>query len=220
MTIDEILRRLEAKYGTRRRKRFDPISELVLTIISQNTSDTNSVPAFEALQRTFPDWHQVAEANPEKIADIIHAGGLEHIKANRIKLVLNEILKQRGQLDLNFLKRMPLNEAKAWLKRLPGVGPKTAACVLLFSLGMPALPVDTHVYRVARRLDLVSAKASAESAHEILESSVPAKDILRFHLLLVEHGRRQCTARRPDCPPCLLLEGCQFGQSMLHGCVS
>ena len=220
MTIDEILRRLEAKYGTRRRNRLDPISELVLTIISQNTTDTNSVPAFEALQRAFPDWHQVAEANPEKIANTIRAGGLEHIKAKRIKLVLSEILKQRGQLDLYFLKRMPLNEAKAWLKRLPGVGPKTAACVLLFSLGMPALPVDTHVYRVARRLGLVSAKASAESAHDILESLVPAKDILRFHLLLVEHGRRQCTARRPDCPPCPLLEGCQFGQSVLYGSVS
>lgn len=216
MTVAEILSRLEAKYGNRQRNRLDPISELVLTIISQNTSDTNSRPAFEALQKAFPDWYQLAEANPQDIANAIHAGGLEHIKANRIKLALNEILKQRGQFDLNFLRSMPLDEAKAWLKQLPGVGPKTAACVLLFSLDMPALPVDTHVYRVARRLGLVSAKASAENAHDILEGLVQAKDILRFHLLLIEHGRRQCAARRPDCPPCPLLEGCPFGQSVLY----
>ena len=216
MTVAEIIHRLEVKYGNRQRNRLDPISELVLTIISQNTADTNSRPAFEALREAFPDWYQLAEVNPEEIANAIHAGGLEHIKANRIKLVLKEILRQRGQLDLNFLKRMPLDEAKAWLKQLPGVGPKTAACVLLFSLDMPALPVDTHVYRVARRLGLVSAKASVESAHDILESLVPAKDVLRFHLLLVEHGRRQCTARCPDCPPCPLLEYCPFGQSVLY----
>jgi len=216
MTVAEIIHRLEVKYGNRQRNRLDPISELVLTIISQNTADTNSRPAFEALREAFPDWYQLAEVNPEEIANAIHAGGLEHIKANRIKLVLKEILRQRGQLDLNFLKRTPLDEAKAWLKQLPGVGPKTAACVLLFSLDMPALPVDTHVYRVARRLGLVSAKASVESAHDILESLVPAKDVLRFHLLLVEHGRRQCTARCPDCPPCPLLEYCPFGQSVLY----
>jgi endonuclease III len=216
MTVDEIIRRLEAKYGNLQRRRLDPISELVLTIISQNTSDINSRPAFESLQETFPDWYQVAEANPEEIANAIHAGGLENIKAARIKLVLNEILRQRGKLDLNFLKKMPLDEAKAWLKHLPGVGPKTAACVLLFSLDMPALPVDTHVYRVTQRLGLVSAKASAESAHDILESLVPAKDVLRFHLLLIEHGRRQCTARRPNCPPCPLVIGCPFGQSVLY----
>lgn len=215
MTVAEILHRLQAKYGNRQRNRLDPISELVLTIISQNTSDTNSRPAFETLQKAFPDWYQLAEANPQDIANAIHAGGLEHIKANRIKLALKEILKQHGQFDLNFLRNMPLDEAKAWLKQLPGVGPKTAACVLLFSLDMPALPVDTHVYRVARRLGLVSAKASAENAHDILESIVPANDILSFHLLLVQHGRRQCTARRPDCPPCPLLEGCPFGQSVL-----
>jgi endonuclease-3 len=217
MTVDEIIHRLEAKYGNRQRNRIDPISELVLTIISQNTSDTNSRPAFEALQEAVRDWYQVAEANPEEIANAIHAGGLEHIKANRIKLVLKEILRQRGQLDLNFLKRMPLDEAKAWLKQLPGVGPKTAACVLLFSLDMPALPVDTHVYRVSRRLGLVSSKASAESAHDILEKIVPPGDVLRFHLLIIEHGRRLCKARHPDCPPCPLLEGCPFGQSVLYG---
>jgi endonuclease III len=216
LSIEEIIRRLETKYGNIRRNRLDPISELVLTIISQNTSDINSRPAFKSLQKAFPDWYQVAEANPKEIANAIHAGGLENIKAARIKLVLNEILRQHGKLDLNFLKKMPLDEAKAWLKQLPGVGPKTAACVLLFSLDMPALPVDTHIYRVTRRLGLVSAKTSAENAHDILESLVPAKNILRFHLLLIEHGRRQCTARRPNCLPCPLFEGCPFGQSALY----
>jgi len=217
MTVAEIIRCLEAKYGRQQRSRLDPISELVLTIISQNTSDANSRPAFGALREAFAGWQQVAEARPEEIADAIRAGGLEHIKARRIKQALSEILRQRGQLDLNFLRGMPLDEAKAWLRRLPGVGPKTAACVLLFSLDMPALPVDTHVYRVARRLGLVSAKASAESAHDILESLVPPKDVLRFHMVLIEHGRRQCTARRPDCPQCPLLEGCPFGQSAGYG---
>jgi len=217
MTVAEIIRRLEAKYGPQQRSRLEAVSELILTIISQNTSDANSRPAFRALLEAFTDWHQVAEAKPEEIAAAIRAGGLEHIKARRIKLALSEILRQRGRLDLDFLRDMPLDEAKAWLRRLPGVGPKTAACVLLFSLDMPALPVDTHVYRVARRLGLVSAKASAEKAHDILESLVPDGDVLRFHLLLIEHGRRMCTARRPDCPQCPLLEGCPFGQSAFYG---
>jgi len=217
MTTAEIIRRLEAKYGSQKRSRFDPVSELVLTIISQNTSDANSRPAFKALQKAFTDWQQVAKAEPEQIAAAIRAGGLEHIKAKRIKLALAEILRQRGRLELDFLKNMPLEEAKRWLRQLPGVGPKTAACVLLFSLGMPALPVDTHVYRVARRLGLVSARVSAESAHEILEALVPPEDVLRFHMLLIEHGRRLCKARQPACPACPLLEGCPFSQSIVFG---
>ena len=217
MTVADIMRRLEVKYGPQQRSRLDPISELVLTVISQNTSDANSRPAFSALREAFADWQQVAEARPEEIAAAIRAGGLEHIKARRIKLALSEILTQRGQLDLDFLREMPLDQAKAWLRRLPGVGPKTVACVLLFSLDMPALPVDTHVYRVARRLGLVSAGVSAESAHDILESLISPKDVLRFHLLLIEHGRRLCAARRPDCPQCPLLEGCPFGQSVVYG---
>jgi endonuclease-3 len=216
MTVAEMICRLEEKYGHQERNRRDPISELVLTIISQNTSDANSRPAFRALREAFADWQQVAQAEPEEIAAVIRAGGLEHIKARRIKLALREILRRHKQLDLGFLREMPLDKAKAWLRQLPGVGPKTAACVLLFSLDMPALPVDTHVYRVARRLGLVSAKASAESAHDILEGLLPARDVLRFHLLLVRHGRQQCTSGRPKCPQCPLLEGCLFAQSLVY----
>ncbi len=215
MIVVEIINILEAKYGTIKRRRLDPVSELVYTILSQNTSDTNSIPAFDKLHKTFPNWSKAVEAKPEVIADIIHSAGLENIKAVRIKLVLNEILRQRGNLELIFLKKMPLDEAKAWLRQLPGVGPKTAACVLLFSLGMPVMPVDTHVFRVSRRLGLLSNNISPEAAHAVLESIVPANDILPFHLLLVEHGRRQCSARRPGCISCPLLEDCPFGQSQL-----
>lgn len=217
MTVVEIIQRLEVQYGEMKRRYEDPISELVYTIISQNTSDTNSIPAFEALKKAFPNWRKAAEANPEVIATTIRSAGLENIKAERIKLVLNEILSQRGNLNLEFLHTLPLNEAKAWLKKLPGVGPKTAACVLLFSLGMPALPIDTHVYRVSHRLGLLSAKISPENAHDVLEGMVPASYILRFHLLLVQHGRRQCKARRPGCSSCPLLEGCPFGQTLVYG---
>jgi len=217
MTISEIIERLEARYGTQRRPQLDAVSELVLTILSQNTSDANSRPAFEKLIAVFPSWEQVLRADTQTIAETIRAAGLENIKSVRIQKVLAQIMALRGSLDLTFLKDMPLEEAKKWLRNLPGVGPKTAACVLLFSLGMPALPVDTHVYRVARRLGLVSSTTSVESAHEVLESQLKPKDVLRFHMLMIEHGRHLCSARKPRCAECPLLPGCPFGQSLTFG---
>lgn len=210
MKIDEVLSLLAQGYGVPRwRPRTDPLSELILTVLSQNTSDTNSRRAFQGLL-ALPGkgWEAAAEASVEEIARAIHQGGLARVKAPRIKLLLQALREQRGSLDLGFLREMPLPEAKAWLRRLPGVGPKTAACVLLFSLGRPALPVDTHIYRVVRRLGLIDSRVSAEKAHELLEALVPPEDIYPFHVNLIAHGRRVCKAQRPRCLMCLFREGC------------
>lgn len=209
MTIDEIISLLAQEYGPRPwRARRDPISELIFTVLSQNTSDNNSQRAFNKLLSRFGSREMVAIAPVEEIAELIWVGGLARVKAPRIKNILKAIWEKRGSIELDFLKDVPLPEAKAWLRELPGVGPKTAACVLLFSLGMPALPVDTHVYRVARRLGLIDYKVSVEEAHDLLEALLLPAQVYPFHVYMVEHGRRTCVARRPRCPRCILREGC------------
>src|SRR3990170_3331837 len=148
----EIVARLSALYGRPVwRPHGDAMTELVLTILSQNTSDTNSGRAFMRLISRFPTWEELMAASPDEIEGEIQVGGLAATKAPRIKAALEEVWRRRGAFDLAFLAEMPLDEAKAWLRSLPGVGPKTAACVLMFALGRPALPVDTHVHRVAQR---------------------------------------------------------------------
>ncbi len=205
MTTAQVLRLLRKEYGARKwQPEQDPLSSLIATVLSQNTSDVNSHRAFAALVNRFGSWESVATANVKELAQTIRAGGLADIKARRIKSILHEIQEERGRLDLSFLDNVGLAEAKAWLRGLPGVGPKTAGCVLLFSLGRPAMPVDTHVYRVAKRLGLIDARASVEKAHEILESLVQPKDVYEFHILMVEHGRRACKAQRPRCTVCVL----------------
>jgi endonuclease-3 len=207
--VAKVLHLLERDYGERRwQPGRDPISTLVATILSQNTSDANSSRAFDSLMAAFGNWESVADADPEGIAKSIRSGGLAEIKAGRIKLVLQEVQRQRGGLEMGFLEEMPLSEAMSWLMQLPGVGPKTASCVLLFSLGRPALPVDTHVLRVSRRLGLIDSKTNAERAHRLLEEVVPAKDVYSFHLNMIEHGRRVCKAQRPHCEMCVLREVC------------
>lgn len=156
----------------------------------------------------FPTWEAVTDADEEQVAQAIRAGGLENIKAPRIQAVLREILRLKGRLDLGFLTQMPLQEAKAWLQSMSGVGPKTAACVLLFSLHMPALPVDTHVLRVSSRLGLVERKATAEKAQRVLEPLVPPHEVYPFHIYLIMHGRRICRARKPLWQACVLKERC------------
>lgn len=203
--VETVIQLLESEYGAvRYRPRMDPISELIGTILSQNTSDVNSHRAFESLRQRFKTWEELPNTDTGSIAEAIREGGLGHIKAGRIQEVLRRILAERGSLDLGFLRDMPLNEAKAWLRRLPGVGPKTAAIVLCFSLGLPAMPVDTHVFRVARRLRLVDARATVEQSHGLLEAMVPAAQVYAFHVLLITHGRRTCKARRPMCDKCVL----------------
>jgi endonuclease-3 len=217
LSISEIIDTLSAEYGSITwRSRTDPLSELILTILSQNTSDHNSRRAFDSLLGRFGSWEAVTEGSVEDIAKAIKLGGLAQVKAPRIKNILEQIQVQRGSLDLTFLKKMPVTEAKAWLQSLPGVGPKTAACVLLFSLKKPVLPVDTHIHRVSKRLGLIDSRVSAEKAHEILGGMVPAKDVYRFHILIIEHGRRVCKAQRPRCRECVLLKGCPTGQALLE----
>ncbi|MBI4289658.1 MAG: endonuclease III [Chloroflexi bacterium] len=209
--VSVIIERLESAYGSPNwHPRYDPMSELVYTILSQNTSDKNSQPAFQRLRSDFPTWEDILEAPVAKIGAAIRSGGLWNVKAPRIKQILQGIREQRGPFDLDFLRDMPLDEAKTWLRGLPGVGPKTAACVLLFSLGRPALPVDTHVHRVAWRLGLIDKSVSREKSHEVLEGILPEKDIYRFHVLFVQHGRQTCKAQRPLCPKCVVNDVCPY----------
>ena len=209
MTIDQIISLLEQEYGAlERRSHNDPLSELIAAILSQNTSDVNSKRAFDRLVATFGPWEGVAEASIDQIAEAIKGGGLSRMKAGRIKAILESIRQDQGNLDLGFLRSLPLAEAKAWLEKLPGVGPKTAACVLLFSLGRPALPVDTHVYRVSRRLGLIDSRASSKEAHRLLEEAVSPQARYQFHLHMLAQGRSICKAPRPLCHTCILEEGC------------
>jgi endonuclease-3 len=152
----------------------------------------------------------------EQVAEAIRVGGLAQVKAPRIQAVLSEIERANGSLDLGFLAEMEVEEARAWLRRLPGVGAKTAAVVLLFSLGKAALPVDTHVHRVSRRLGLIGPRDSAEKAHTLLEGLLPPQDYYDFHLNLLTHGRRVCTARKPRCPRCGLKDLCLAYQTFLQ----
>ena len=217
MSIEAILQQLQQEYGRRHwHPGQDPVSVLIATILSQNTSDINSKRAFTSLVNDFTDWESVATASVNEIAQSIRSGGLADIKAERIKLALQEIIKRRGCLDLSFLDELSLPEAKSWLRELLGVGPKTAGCVLLFSLGRPALPVDTHVFRVSKRLGLIDSKTSAEKAHELLESMLTPADIYQFHILMVEHGRQICKAQHPLCPQCVLMQYCPTGNSGFH----
>jgi endonuclease-3 len=213
----EIVRRLSALYGEPDwRPHGDPMAELVLTILSQNTSDTNSGRAFMRLVHRFPDWRVLMDAPISEIEREIAVGGLAKQKAPRIKAALEAVWAARGSFDLEFLREMLLDEAKSWLREMKGVGPKTAACVLMFSFGRPALPVDTHVHRVAQRLGLVPARATAEQAHDILEAMLAPDAVFPFHIMLIKHGRRLCRAQRPRCEDCPLLDGCPAGQAFAH----
>jgi endonuclease-3 len=209
MNINEIIDKLADEYGKRVwQQHSDPVSELILTILSQHTSDVNSRRAFDKLVGGFATWDEVATADPDEIAKSIWTAGLARVKAPRIKAILQMIVQRRDSLNLDFLAQLPIDEAKLWLQQLPGVGPKTAGCVLLFSLGLPALPVDTHVHRVAKRLGLIDEKTSADKAHQILEPMIPQQEIYSFHINMIEHGRRVCHAQNPECSGCVLEAEC------------
>ncbi len=209
LTPTRIIELLDGEYGTLPwRPAGDPIAELVLTLLSQNTSDSNSGRAFIRLLNEFPDYESLLDADVKKIEKAIQPGGLAPTKAPRMQEMLREVWNRRDSFDLTFLQDMPLDEARGWLRSLPGVGPKTAACVLLFALGMPALPVDTHVHRVAKRLGLVPEKSTPEQASELLEPMLEPKQVYPFHIQLIKHGRRTCSARKPKCGECPLASWC------------
>ena len=209
MKIRQVVNLLRGEYGTPEwHLDNDPVSVLIQTILSQNTSDINSGSAFRSLRVAFANWEDLISATVDDVANSIWRGGLGVIKAKRIKQALGEIVRRQGCLELCFLRQLNWRDAESWLLKLPGVGMKTARCVLLFSLGMPALPVDTHILRVSKRLGLMDNSASLEKAHHWLGDIVPPEDVYHFHVLLIEHGRRVCRARYPDCPNCVLKKLC------------
>ncbi len=211
--MDETAAILEAAYGARRwSSNGDALSTLVGTILSQHTSDTNTDRAFASLRRRFPDWSAVRDAPVAEVADAIRSGGLADVKAPRIQRVLRDLTGDDGTPRLPDLAPMPLPVARSTLTALHGVGPKTASCVLLFALGMPALPVDTHVHRVSLRLGLIPPGTSADAAHAMLERLVGAdRDrVYAFHLNAIAHGRTVCLARAPRCAVCPLQECCDY----------
>ncbi len=211
--LDDIERVLDEAYGPRRLvPDGDPVSTLVSTILSQNTSDTNTERAFASLRRRFPKWDDVAGADTNDVIDAIRSGGLANRKAPRIQEALEEIRDRYGAYSLDALVALPLDDARDTLLSIDGVGPKTAACVLLFAMGRPALPVDTHVFRVARRLGLIAESTSPVRAHATLEAMMAgdANRTYRFHVEMIAHGRAICTARRPKCSICPIRSYCAY----------
>ena len=194
------------------RNPLPPVDELVSTILSQNTNDANRDRAFHALRAKFAAWESVRDANAGDVAAAIRPAGLANQKGPRIQQVLRQITQERGGLDLSFLKDLPLEEARGWLMKFNGVGPKTAAIVLCFSLGRPAFPVDTHIYRVTGRIGLRPEKMSVEQAHPHLEALLPPETYYAAHLNLIRLGREVCHARKPDCPNCPIRKLCDFGR--------
>jgi endonuclease-3 len=187
-----------------------PVDELVSTILSQNTNDLNRDRAFQALRARFASWDDVREAKTGDVIKAIRHAGLANQKGPRIQEVLREITRERGDLDLGFLKQLPVEEARSWLMKFKGVGPKTAAIVLLFSLGRPAFPVDTHIYRVTGRLGLRPSKMTVEQTHAHLERLLPAPSYYAAHLNLIRLGREICHARKPECPICPIRKQCHY----------
>ena len=188
----------------------DPMDELVSCILSQSTNDTNRDRAFDALKTRWPDWQSVVDAPTDEVIATIRVAGLANQKGPRIQALLRSIHEQRGAWNIDFLADLPLEEANAWLTSLRGVGPKTAAIVLCFAFGRPALPVDTHVHRVGKRLGLIPEKMSAERAHPLMAALVPPEQHYSFHIQLIRHGRELCHARRPDCAQCPLTTECDW----------
>lgn len=214
--IRAVHRRLRKLQGPFRPKPQQPaIDELVGTLLSQHTSDTNTARAFAGLKTRFPTWDEVRDAPGEEVADAIRAGGLADQKAPRIKAILAEIEGREGALDLSRLHGLPDQEVADYLCSLPGVGPKTAACVLVFSMGRNAFPIDTHVHRVARRLGWIDDRVTAEAAGRELGPTVPAELRYSLHMALIDHGRKVCKARNPRCTQCVLFDLCDSGPRLL-----
>lgn len=207
-----ILDRLLAEYGPRAHRSLPALDELILTVLSQNTSDLNCERAYRAMRERYPAWEEVLAADPAELVEVLRPGGLANQKAPRIQAVLRELAASKAGLDLGWLAGLEPGDAMSFLTALPGVGAKTASCVLLFSLGVPVMPVDTHVHRIALRLGLIGPRVTAAAAHPLLTALTPPNRMLEAHLLLIEHGRRTCKARRPLCSDCVLLDLCPFGQ--------
>jgi endonuclease-3 len=209
--IAAVLDRLETRYGPQiHNARYEPMDELVSCILTQHTTDATAFPTFDRLKETYPTWQQVVDAGEAKIAKVIARVGLANQKAKAIIATLKEIKNRTGDYSIDHLAKLPMLEARDWLTSLPGVGPKTASIVLCFAFGKEAIPVDTHIHRVSRRLAFVPDKADANKAHDILLDLVDEKDAYRYHTLLIQHGRETCKAQRPKCLSCIVYDLCPW----------
>jgi endonuclease-3 len=215
--VGQIHRRLDKKFGPLIPPgRREPLEELILTVLSQNTSDVNRDRAFRTMRRRYRTWGSLARAKEAELAASIRAGGLSNIKAPRLLGILREIREREGgSLDLSWMKSAPSKKVREYLISLPGVGPKTAACVLAFSLGRPALPVDTHVFRVARRLGLIDQRTDPARAQFVLEDMIPPRLRVPLHVGMIRLGRAICRAGRPACELCPLQHICPTAPSIL-----
>lgn len=211
VAVGVVLDTLEERYGKSRFiSRFDPMEELVSCILSQHTADANSFPTFTRLRETYAEWQEVVDAGPEVLAEVIRKAGLADQKAKSIIRSLTEIHDRTGGYSLDHLRGQPMHEAREWLESLPGVGPKTASIVLCFSFGMGAIPVDTHVFRVSKRLGLIPETSDEKKAHDLLLDIVAPEDAFRYHTALIQHGRHLCKARIPLCELCPLVGSCPW----------
>jgi endonuclease-3 len=210
-----VAERLHDLYGTPHWNRnLSGMDELVSCILSQNTNDSNRDRAFDALKARYQTWDEVQNAPTDELIDTVRPAGLANQKGPRIQKVLERIGAERGAYDIDFLADLPLDEARAWLVDLDGVGPKTAAIVLCFAYNRPAFPVDTHVHRVGQRIGFLPQGISAEKAHPVMEAITPPEDYYAFHIQLITHGRQMCQARRPQCERCPLADYCDYYTSV------
>jgi len=207
-------RQLLAHYGRPPwESRNEPLAELIGTVLSQHTSDVNADRAFAGLTAAFESWKAVRDAPAAAVEQAIRSGGLAVVKAERIQAILRALTNGSGKIELPNLGGMRRSRARALLTKLPGVGTKTASCVLLFGAGVPAIPVDTHVHRVSLRLGLVPPRTTPDQATELLEAAIPPKDHYAFHVNLIRHGREVCKAPRPRCEICVLRTRCNLYNS-------
>jgi len=208
-SIAATVQKLERCYGSPRQGRGEPLLDvLIRTILSQNTTDANSLKAYANLKQRFPSWGLLAAAVQTAVTLAIKAGGLAGIKSERIISLVRHLQKSRGRASLEFLRRMPAEKAYRQLLSIKGVGPKTAACTLLFGAGIPIFPVDTHIYRVSGRLGWARPREDREKFQERIRHLVPDQLVYPLHLNLIEHGRRICRPRRPQCGKCCLGKIC------------
>jgi endonuclease III len=212
-----IIQNLERAYGVPVNKwtDWDVLDMLVSVILSQATSDANSDRTYDALKRRFPTWDSVLRAREQTLADTIRLGGLANQKAAVIRRLLGEIKGRHGSFDLSFVKEMPAAEAVRYLSGFRGVGPKTAACTLLFACGLEVFPLDTHIFRVLRRVGLIPRKCSDEFAHAVMNRIVPAGKFYSLHVNLIRHGRKLCRPRDPLCERCPVVEYCDYGSAVV-----
>jgi endonuclease III len=209
--IPYVLQNLKAVYGIPElEKNLDPLDCLIETILSQSTTNVNSDRAFANLKQRFPAWEEARRARVTSIEAAIRCGGLARQKSVIIKRILNEIKEKKGSLDLSFLRTVPIAEAKEFLSSFKGVGPKTVACVLLFSCHRPVFPIDTHIFRIARRLQLIPEKGSDQEAHALMEQIIPIERFYEGHVNLIRHGRKICRPTNPLCETCVIVDYCQY----------